>query len=90
MENFVPQHESTKEWLYLKLKKVSITVENMQNTIFLLNERLQYLESTFLPIPEEHEILYEKVYQVNPLYPPGQDRVTFDKSPASNALGETS
>ena len=77
--DFIPFHASTKEAMYISLQDKSKMIEDLQNQINLLNKRLEYLESTFLPIPDEHEILYERVYQENPLYPPGQDKVTLDK-----------
>ena len=80
MDNFIPAHLSTKEAMYLTLKERGRMIDDLQNQILLLNKRLEYLESTFLPIPDEHDILYEKVYQVNPLYPPSQDKVTLTPS----------
>ena len=80
MDNFIPAHLSTKEAMYLNLREKAKIIEDLQNQIHLLNKRLQYLEETFLPIPDEHEILYEKVYQENPLYPPSQDKVTLTPS----------
>ena len=88
MDNFIPAHLSTKEAMYLTLKERGRMIDDLQNQILLLNKRLEYLESTFLPIPDKHDILYEKVYQVNPLYPPCQDKVTLDNaSPASKTDG---
>lgn len=83
MDNFIPYHASTNESLYKTLREKGKMIEDLQNQIDLLNKRLQYLESTFLPIPDEHDILYERVYQVNPLFPPGQDKVTL-ASPSSS------
>jgi len=86
--DFIPFHASTKEAMYLSLIEKGKLIEDLQNQIHLLSKRLEYLENTFLPIPEEHEILYERVYQVNPLYPPCQDKVTLDNaSPASSTDG---
>ena len=78
--DYIPYAQSTNESLYINLREKAKIIEDLQNQIHLLNKRLQYLEETFLPIPDEHEILYEKVYQENPLYPPSQDIVTLTPS----------
>jgi len=77
--DYIPYSKTTNESLYINLREKEKIIEDLQNQIHLLNKRLEYLENTFLPIPDEHEILYEKVYQVNPLYPP-HDKVTLSPS----------
>jgi len=92
MDDFIPYHKSTNQALYITLNEQLKVIEDLKNQIYQLNSRLQYLENTFLPIPDEHEIMYEKVYHNNPLFPPNQDppKLTLVSSPASNAEIETS
>ena len=91
-EPFIPYHKSTNQALYITLQEQIKVIEDLKLQINQLNNRLQYLENTFLPIPDEHEIMYEKVYHNNPLFPPNQDppKLTLASSPASNAEIETS
>ena len=72
--DFIPYHASTNESLYINLREKGKIIEDLQNQVQLLNKKVLYLEktlNTYFPVPEEHEILYEKVYKVNPLYDQG-------------------
>ena len=42
-------------------------IKELISQINLLKDRVIHLEETFLSIPEDHEILYEKVYVKNPM-----------------------
>lgn len=71
--------------LFLSLMEQTEKTNALIAKVDSLMSRILYLENTFLPIPDEHEIFYEKVYQSNPLLgyqePPNP---TFIKSPDSS------
>jgi len=55
--------------LYNSIKSLDEMIKDLILQINLLRDRVIYLEELFLPIPENHEILYEKIYNPMKKYP---------------------
>jgi hypothetical protein len=53
--------------LHISLKEQEKIINELIIQLDALKKRVMYLEDTFLPIPENHEIFYEKVYVKNPM-----------------------
>lgn len=53
--------------LYSKLQEQEKLINELIIQLDILKRKVDFLEETFLPIPENHEIFYEKVYCKNPM-----------------------
>lgn len=84
----VPRDELKTICLYVSIKEHSDLIKELTTKLDGLKDRILYLENTFLPVPDEHEILYEKVYQSNPLLnhePPNPTLTISPTAPDSKA-----
>ena len=82
----------TNHSLYSNLKEQERIIKDLILQINLLKDRIIYLEELFLPIPENHEILYEKIYNPMKKYPYDIDILESPSLiiPSSKLDGETS
>ena len=82
----------TNHSLYSNLKEQERIIKDLILQINLLKDRIIYLEELFLPIPENHEIFYEKVYNPMKKYPYDIDILESPSLiiPFSKLDGETS
>lgn len=73
--------------LYITLKEQEKLINECILLLDALKKRVVYLEDhTFLPIPENHEIFYEKVYVKNPMrqFPYVVSEILDNTSPADS------
>jgi len=78
--------------LYNSIKSLDEMIKDLILQINLLKDRIIYLEELFLPIPENHEIFYEKIYNPMKKYPYVIDILESPSLiiPSSKLDGETS
>ena len=76
--------------LYNSIKSLDEMIKDLILQINLLRDRVIYLEELFLPIPENHEILYEKIYNPMKKYPYNIGILESPSIPSSKLDGETS
>ena len=73
--------------LHTSIKKQDEIIKELISQINLLKDRVIYLEELILPIPENHEIFYEKIYNPMKKFPYVIDILD---NPSSKIDGETS